>query len=99
MDQRSSDSGPFTSGKSSLVYDLERVALRNRWGLALMVVGWSHLGFFLVCQTMFSAGNRTSSHYLALWAAEFAANLWIIRRIAGPGWARSTPLGGVLVRV
>jgi hypothetical protein len=90
---------PPSGWKAALVADLERVALRDRWGLALMAVGWVHLGFFLVCQALYSAGDRRSLHFLSLWALEFAANLYAIRRVAGPGWHRSTPLAGVLVRV
>jgi hypothetical protein len=85
--------------KSPLVKDLERVALRDRWGGALSAIGWSHLGFFVVCQTLYTAGDRRSTHFLALWALELAANLCLIRRFAGSGWVRSTPLAGILVRV
>jgi hypothetical protein len=81
------------------VDDLERVALRDRWGLALVFMGWIHLAVFLICQALYSAGDRRSSHFLALWALEFFGNLWVLRRLAGPGWHRSTPLIGVLVRV
>jgi hypothetical protein len=99
MDEPSPPS-PFPTGwKSGLVADLERVALRGRWGLALLAIGWSHLGFFVVCQVLFSRGDRSSTHFLGLWAGEFAVNLWVLRRIAGRGWHRSTPLAGVLARV
>jgi hypothetical protein len=90
---------PLASWKSALVADLERVALRNRWGVVLIAVGWIHLAFFLVCQTLYSLGDRSESLFLGLWAGEFAANLWVIRRVAGPGWHRSTPLIKIVVRV
>jgi hypothetical protein len=64
-----------------------------------MGLGWVHLTVFSVCQALYSQGDRRSSHFLPLWALEFAANLWVIRRVAGPGWVRSTPLAPILVRV
>lgn len=88
-----------SSWKASLVSELEQVALRDRWGLALMAVGWIHLGFFLVCQVLFWQGDRKSTHFLALWGAEFGVNLWAIRRLAGRGWVRTTPLAGVIARI
>ena len=57
---------PLADWKSALVADLERVALRHRWGLALMVVGWVHLAFSLVCQALYSSGDRRSSHFLPM---------------------------------
>jgi hypothetical protein len=93
------NSGPLSVWKSVLVADLERVALRDRWGLALAAIGWIHLGVMAVCQALYSQGDRKTLHFLSLWALEFAANLWILRRIAGPGWHRASPLGAILVRV
>lgn len=85
--------------KAELVADLERVAWRDRWGLVLMAVGWVHLACFGVCQVLYSRGDRSSTHFLSLWALEFAVNLWVIRRVAGRGWHRSTPLAPVLTRI
>jgi hypothetical protein len=85
--------------KTALVKDLVRVALRDRWGRALMAIGWVHLAFFLICQAIFSRGDRTPSHFVALWIADLLATLGSFRLIAGPGWVRSTPLAGVVVRV
>lgn len=99
MDAQEYHRNPLTAWKTELVADLERVASRDRWGLALMGVGWVHLAFFGVCQALYSNGDRESSHFLPLWALEFVANLWVIRRVAGPGWHRATPLAPVLVRV
>ena len=92
-------SNDLSNWKTALVSDLERVALRDRWGLALMLVGWIHLAFFLTCQALFSMGDLRQIHYLALWGGEFAAILWVLRRVAGRGWHRSTPLATILVRV
>lgn len=90
---------PLSAWKSALVADLERVALRDRWGRALIAVGWIHLTVFLICQALYASGDRRPVPFLALWGLELAANLWAFRRLAGPGWFRSTPLATVLVRV
>lgn len=90
---------PLTRWKSELVADLERVAVRDRWGLALMILGWIHLAVFLTCQVLYTSGDRRNVHFLGLWGLEFLANLWVLRRVAGPGWYRASPLGGVLVRI
>jgi hypothetical protein len=85
--------------RAALVEDLVRVAVRDRWGRGLMVVGWIHLGFFLVCQALYARGDRAPSHFIPLWMADLAALLITFRRLAGPGWVRATPLAGVIVRV
>jgi hypothetical protein len=85
--------------KEPLVADLEHVAMRDRWGRVFLAIGWIHLAFFLVCQAIYSNGDRRSLHFLSLWTLELVANLIAFRRIAGPGWRRSTPLAPVLVRV
>ena len=90
---------PLPRWKSELVADLERVALRDRWGLALMILGWTHLAVFVTCQVLYTIGDRRNIHFLGLWGLELLANLWVIRRVAGPGWYRSTPLAEVLTRV
>jgi hypothetical protein len=85
--------------KSACVADLDKVAARDRWGLALVAVGWVHLAFFLVCQRMHSLGDRTGYHYVLLWGTELLTVIGTIRQIAGPEWYRSTPLAGIIVRV
>jgi hypothetical protein len=85
--------------KAVAVADLDRVAMRHRWGLALIAVGWIHLAAFLFCESMYARGILRESYYLAVWALEFTAALGAIRAIAGPGWYRSTPLAGVIAKV
>ncbi|HWE40333.1 MAG TPA: hypothetical protein VG406_27525 [Isosphaeraceae bacterium] len=85
--------------KAALAADLVRVAVRDRWGRALMAVGWIHLATFLACQALYTAGDRGPGTFLAIWALEFVAVLWAFRRIAGPSWHRATPLAGVVLRV
>ena len=90
---------PLTRWKSELVADLERVALRDRWGLALMILGWVHLAIFLTCQILFTIGDRHHTHYVGLWGLEFFTQPRGDPPRGGPGRVRSTPLGGMIVRV
>ncbi|MDR3635048.1 MAG: hypothetical protein P4L84_14685 [Isosphaeraceae bacterium] len=99
MDDRKHYPGPLPEWKSLLVADLERVALRDRWGLGLIVVGWSHLAFFLLEQGLFSAQLVSRPLFVALWAAELFVNIFLFGRVVGKGWSRSTPLAGIMVRL
>jgi hypothetical protein len=85
--------------KTLLQADLRRQAVRRPWGSVLMALGWVHLGFFVVSQAVFTVGVRAPICSLALWAAELAAVLWTVRRVAGPGWFRESPTIGLIVRV
>jgi len=85
--------------KALLVADLEHVALRDRWGRALMAIGWIHLAFFLSCQAFYRPDGSRALISLGLWAGEFAAVLAALRLIAGRGWYRSTPLAGLIARI
>lgn len=84
-----------------LLAELNEAALARPWGPALMAVGWVHLGFFLVCQAVYTAGVRASLPSLVLWGSELAAVLWVMRRVAGRGWlSRDTPPAvGLIARV
>jgi len=90
---------PLSRWKAILVADLARVADRQRWGLAFMLMGWVHLATFVTCQVLYTLGDRRNIDYLALWALELVGNLFVMRRVAGADWYRSTPLAGVLCRV
>ena len=89
----------FAEGRAAWVADLDRVAVRDRWGLALAAVGCVHLGFFATCEVMHASGDRNNWHYPALWLAEIATMLAVLAAIAGRGWVRSTPLAGLIARV
>jgi hypothetical protein len=99
MELSTSPAVDLRAWKAAAVADLDRVAARHRWGLALIAVGWIHLAAFLLCESMYARGILRESYYLAVWALEFAAALGAIRAIAGPGWHRSTPLAGVIAKV
>ncbi len=83
----------------ALVADLEQLALQRRWGRALMVVGWVHLGIFLACQVLDSKNVENPWPYLGLWALELLAVLVVMRRLAGRGWAYANPLMKVIARM
>jgi hypothetical protein len=99
MDDATKSLADLRSCKTILVHDLVRVAARDRWGQGLLVIGWLHLGFFLICQVLYARGDRAPAHFIPLWMADVAAVLISFRLIAGPGWMRATPLAGVIVRV
>lgn len=85
--------------KTPLMDDLCDQAIRRPWGPALMVVGVVHLGFFLVCQTFYTAGIRFPAVSPSLWAAELFAVLAALRKVAGRGWAHESPAVGLILRV
>ena len=87
------------SAKAELARDLIAIARRDRWDVALMLVGFAHLAMFLVCQTLYTRGDRAETHFMALWGMELLAVLGIFRLVAGRGWHRASPLAGVIVRV
>jgi hypothetical protein len=98
MDTRSGRTA-LHAWKEPLVAELTEVALRDRWGQALMAIGWIHLASFATCQAFYSAGNRREWISPAIWALEFALVLLAMRMIAGRGWVRTTPLAGLIARV
>lgn len=100
MDQEAGDTHPLPAGLAADVAEIARVAVRDRWGLTLMAVGWVHLAIFLVCFTLISVGDRTEIHFLALWAAELAAVIAIVRGTIGHRSRGPAPaLLGLAIRV
>lgn len=91
--------GP-TSGLAADIAELGRVAVRDRWGLALIRVGWVHLAVFMACQGLYSRGDRAELHFLALWGADLIISALILRRALGRPDRRPAPaLLGVVARV
>lgn len=87
-------------GLSADVADLARMAVRDRWGLGLMAVGWVHLATFLTCHALYRSGDLAPTKYLGLWALELAAVVILLRRmVTGNGRHRPPPLVGLLARV
>ena len=85
--------------KAALLAEAGRVAERDRWGLASMGVGWVHLSCFVGLQAIHARGDRTQWHYVLAWGAELAANMLVLRHVAGRGWSRSGELASVLTRI
>jgi hypothetical protein len=85
--------------KAGLAADLGRVAVRDRWGLALIAVGWLHLAVFLACQLLVWKDLLGGGPYLALWILELWGLFLIFRRVVGRGWVHRTPLAGVVLRI
>lgn len=85
--------------RAGFLDDLDHVAARCRWGRALRIAGWIHLGFFAVCQGIYHVNVRGDLRYPALWVAEVVVLLVLFRRISGPGWWRASPAAGLLVRI
>jgi hypothetical protein len=85
--------------KPALVADFDRVARRDRWGMALMAIAWIHLAYSLVYQVFYTPDSSRGGYYILLWLSEVVVVLLTMRRWAGRGWFRSTPLAGVIVRV
>ena len=84
MDNMDEDeTGQPPTGLAADVAEIARVAVRDRWGLALMVVGWIHLAVFLVCFALIAQGDRTEIHFLALWALELVVVIAVYRRTIG----------------
>lgn len=86
--------------KSHLRADLDRQLVGRPWSLALITLGWIHLGYFMVCQYMFERPEKFGDiYYLGCWAAELATVLVAYRQILGRGWAHASPLIGLSCRV
>jgi hypothetical protein len=75
------------------------LANRNRWGLALMAMGWVHLGSFLLLQGLYNHGYRHALLYISIWATQLGVNLGLMRLFSGTGWTRSSALMSLLVRI
>jgi hypothetical protein len=85
--------------RAGLAADLHRVAVRDRWGRALIAIGWLHLAVFLACQLLVWKAILGGAPYLALWSLELLGMFVIFRRIAGRGWVHRTPMAGVVLRI
>ena len=78
----------FPSGLASDVAQLYSVALSDRWGLALIGVGWAHVVIFLICQFLYGRGDRAEGHFLPLWGLDLIVTFLILRRsLVGPSRA------------
>lgn len=82
-----------------LARELESVARAGRWDLALMAIGVWHLCVFLALHRLYLRGDEAPWKHIGLWSVDMLGALGWMRIFSGPGWIRSTPLAGLLVRV
>jgi hypothetical protein len=87
--------------KTELRDDLDAALERGagRWSRAIAAVAWIHLASFLVCQALHDPTVSRDPRVLFIWFGELTAVLAAVRAIAGPGWARTSPAIGVVVRL
>jgi hypothetical protein len=71
----------------------------NRWGGSLIAVGWIHLGYFLICQIVYTSGNLDALPMLSLWLAELVTILLTMGWILGPGWTRQSTLTNLVFKI
>lgn len=80
--------------------EVDRVAARRRWGLALIALGGIHLAGSLWLQSLlWVTGGRPHWPYPITWLVEFAAVCATMRAICGSGWLREPGMPGVVARV
>lgn len=79
--------------------DLDRVARRDRWGRAFLVVGWVHLGLCLVGQAIYRGPGTDKGLYAAIIFGDALLGLAILRVMVGWGVHRESPLAALLLRV
>jgi hypothetical protein len=90
----------YPSGLAADIAELDRVALRDRWGLALILVGWLHLAVFVICQALYGTGDRAKSHFLPLWGVDLVASCLIFRRfLVGPSRGPTPSLLTLVARI
>ena len=64
-----------------------------------MAIGWIHLAFFLVCQAVYSSGERGKWPSLVLWSTEVGAVFLAMKFIAGKGWLYESSVVRLIFRV
>ncbi len=85
--------------KQRMLLGWRESAQRDRWGPVLVAIGWIHLSFFIICQWLYSLGDRSPIRFPALWLGELVCVAAAIRMIAGSGWTKRSPIAGFAVRV
>ena len=79
--------------------ELRRLGTLRPWGRALMAVGWIHLGFFLICQAVYSSGERGKWPSLVLWSLEVGTVVLAMKWIAGKGWLYESSIVRLVFRI
>lgn len=91
--------GPVRTSRELGREELTRTALRDRWGPAILAMGWLHLAASLGLHGLMNAGDRTPWKYVATWFGEVAALAVIMRVAAGRRWYQTPAMAGVVLRV
>lgn len=79
--------------------ELRRLGSLRPWGRALMAIGWIHLGFFLVCQAVYTSGERGKWASLLLWSLELATVFMTMKFVAGKGWLYESSIVRLIFRI
>jgi hypothetical protein len=85
--------------KAEFLRELDFVATRDRWGRALLAIGWVHLAAFVICQAMYTPVSTRDLRFLWTWLGESFLVLAAFRLVAGRGWYRASPAAALVVRV
>lgn len=99
MDEARTASADLHLWKAAIIADFGRIAARDHWGRALMIVGWVHLAFFTLNQVLYTAGGYPDPLFAVLWLIELLTLLIMLRALLGRGWFRCTPMAATVVRV
>lgn len=90
---------PPTSWQATLRGEIRTTVVRRRVGLALMAVGWLHLGLFVTCQAIVNPAVVSDPRHAGLWVVDLFGSLGILRLICGAGWFRDSPAAILVVRI
>ena len=95
-----SDLNPSQLAWQQLRKELIEIGLTKRWPEALAMIGAVHLVASLICHILYRyVQTIAAGPYLLIWSVQLTTNLWIIRKLVGKGWAKSSPLIGILARI
>ena len=87
------------SWRSGFLAELDRSAVRGRWGRALQAVGAIHLISSLICQVLYDPAIIDDMRHPVVWAFEVLALVLAFRLASGPGWYRANPATALIARV
>ena len=79
--------------------EIQQTVIRRRLGLALIAVGWLHLGLFVVCQVIVDPAVASDLRHAGLWIVDLLGSVAILRLVCGAGWYRDSPAAVLVSRV
>lgn len=86
--------------KALLAEDMRRALAERPWSRVMFGMAWIHLGFFLLCQWMYSRPHAQGDmRFPALWCLEAVALVAIMRWVGGKGWWKRSPAQGLVLRL